>query len=92
MKKMKANINSWLDTLDTRWRELPLEKQYRYTWVFFLSYLILTLAVVLKVWYDTGKSNHNIAIKHIENSVLKKNESAKSLLDSLSMILKKQDK
>lgn len=88
MKKLRANMDTWFDTLDTRWRELPLKQQYRYLICCFLCYLILTIAVILKVWYDTGKSNHRLAIEHIENPVVKKKESAISIQDSLLKIIK----
>jgi hypothetical protein len=88
MKKLRASIDGWFNKLDGRWRELPLKKQHRYILYFFLCYLILTIGVILKVWLDTGKPNHGLVIEHIENPVIKKNESTKSLQDSLSIILK----
>lgn len=81
-------MDTWFDTLDKRWRELPLQQQYRYLMCCFLCYLILTLAVILKVWYDFEKSKHSLAIEHIENPVVKKKESAISLQDSLLKIIK----
>lgn len=81
-------MNAWFDTLDTRWRALPVQQQYNYLLYSFLVYLFLTIAVILKVWYDTGKSNHSLVIEHIENPVVKKKESAMSLQDSLLKIIK----
>lgn len=89
MKKLRANINTWFDKLDMQWRELPVQQQYNCLLYCFLGYLILTIAVILKVWYDTGKSNHSLFIEHIENPVVKKRESAISLQDSLLKIIKK---
>lgn len=83
MKKLRANINTWFEKLDKQWRELPVQQQYNYLLYCFLGYLILTIAVILKVWYDTGKSNHRLAIEHIENPVVKKKESAVLWQDSL---------
>ncbi len=76
-------MDSYFDKVDDRWRALPLRKQYKYLLYCFLVYLILTIAVILKVWYDTGKSNHRVVIEHIENPVVKKKESAVLSQDSL---------
>ncbi|WP_430611646.1 nitrogen regulatory IIA protein [Flavobacterium sp. JP2137] len=72
MKKLRANIDSYFDKLDNRFRALPLRKQHQYTLYFFVGYLLLTAAVIFKVWYDTAKSDNDMVIEHIENPVLKK--------------------
>ena len=72
MKKLRANIDSYFDKLDERWRTFPLRKQHQYTLYFFVGYLLLTAAVIFKVWYDTAKSGNDMVIEHIENPVLKK--------------------
>lgn len=88
MKKFRKNMDRYFDKLDERWRSLPLRKQYQYTLYFFVGYLLLTTGVIFKVWYDTAKSGNNMVIEHIENPVLKKNESPTRLQDTLSKILK----
>lgn len=65
-------MDRYFDKLDERWRELPLRKQHQYTLYFFVGYLLLTMAVIGKVMYDTSKSGNDIIIEHIENPVLKK--------------------
>ncbi|GAA0886487.1 hypothetical protein GCM10009120_50860 [Sphingobacterium siyangense subsp. cladoniae] len=90
MKKLRANMDRYFDKLDHRWRELPLRKQHKYTLYFFVGYLLLTVAVIGKVMYDTSKSGNDMVIEHIENPVLKKNESPARLQDTLSTILKNQ--
>lgn len=81
-------MDRYFDQLDNRWRALPMRKQHKYTLYFFLGYLMLTAGVIAKVWYDTGKSENDMHIEHIENPVLKKKESPASLQDSISIILK----
>lgn len=81
-------MDRYFDQLDGRWRALPVRKQHKYTLYFFLGYLMLTAGVIAKVWYDTGKSENDMHIEHIENPVLKKKESPASLQDSISIILK----
>ncbi|NBL65627.1 nitrogen regulatory IIA protein [Flavobacterium sp. NST-5] len=89
MKKLRANMDRYFDRLDERWRALPLRKQHRYTLYFFTAYLLLTVGVIFKVWYDTAKSDNSMAIEHIENPVLQKKESPAPLQDTLQ-ILKNQ--
>ncbi len=81
-------MDTWFNKLDMQWRALPVQQQYKYLLYCFLGYLILTIAVILKVWYDTGETNHSLAIEHIENPVIKKKESAISMQDSLLKIIK----
>ena len=88
MKKLQAKIDSWLDKFDRYWRTLPLKVQYKYILYFFLGYVILTIGVILKVVQDARQANQGIVLKHIENPVIKKNESVISMRDSLLMILK----
>ncbi|HUI33180.1 MAG TPA: hypothetical protein VLY84_06160 [Dysgonamonadaceae bacterium] len=87
MKKLRANLDRYFDQLDDRWRELPIGKQHKYTLYFFFGYLLLTAGVIVKIWYDTGKSENDIKIEHIENPVLKNGNPA-ILQDSVSAILK----
>ncbi|WP_115170690.1 nitrogen regulatory IIA protein [Sphingobacterium spiritivorum] len=91
MKKLRTTMDSFFDRMDQRWRALPTGKQHRYTLYFFVGYLLLTAGVVAKVWYDTGKSKNDMHIEHIENPVLKKNESPTRLQDTLTTIFKKSD-
>ena len=88
MKKLEIVKDDWFNKLDGRWQKLPLKKQHSYTLLFFLAYLLLTIGVILKVWYDTGKRYSGVAIEHIENPVIKKNGSGIISQDSLSNILK----
>jgi hypothetical protein len=83
MKTIRINIDKWFDKQDKNWRALPLKRQRRYTLYFFAGYLLLTVVVIFKVWYDTGKPNSSMAIEHIENPVLKK-EKAAALQDNIN--------
>ncbi|WP_156308896.1 nitrogen regulatory IIA protein [Sphingobacterium endophyticum] len=88
MKNLRADMDRYFEKFDERWQALPLRKQHQYTLYFFVGYLLLTAGVICKVWYDTSKSENDMVIKHIENPVLKKNESPARLQDTLSTILK----
>ncbi|WP_339679877.1 nitrogen regulatory IIA protein [Cyclobacterium marinum] len=89
MKKLKANMDRYIDRLDERWQALPVRKQHQYTLYFFAGYLLLTVAVIGKVMYDTSKSGNDMVIEHIENPVPKSKNPAR-LQDSVSTILKNQ--
>ena len=88
MKKIRKNIDKYFDKLDKLWRALSLRKQHQYTFYFFVGYLLLTVGVIFKVWYDTSKTSNDMVIKHIENPVLKQNESPARLQDTVLTILK----
>ncbi len=88
MKNLRKNIEKWFDSLDERWEALPIKKQHKYTLYFFTGYLLLTTAVIFKVWLDTVRSDNNMVIEHIENPVIEKKESPAVLHDTLKTILK----
>jgi len=90
MKKLRENIDRFFDRLDENWRAMPVRKQHQYTLYLFVGYLLLTVGVVAKVWYDTSQSKNDMHIDHIENPVLKQNESPARLQDTLKTILKNQ--
>ena len=72
MKKLKTMVDRYVGKLNNDWKSLPMKKQKKYTIYFFVLYLLLTLAVILKVWLDTKRSGNNMVIDHIENPVQKK--------------------
>ena len=90
MKKIRADMDSYFDKLDKRWKELPVESQHKYTLYLFAGYLLLTAGVIGKVWYDVSQSHNDMIIEHIENPVLKKSEIPARLQDSTTTILKNQ--
>ena len=90
MKKLRERLDNWFNKLDERWRSLPVKRQRKYTLLFFMGYLLLTVIVIAKVWFDTSKPNPTIEIRHIENPVIQKKKSETGGLDSLSNILKEK--
>jgi hypothetical protein len=82
-------MDRYFDKLDDRWRALPLRKQHQYTLYFFVGYLLLTVAVIGKVMYDTSKSGNGMVIEHIENPVLK-SKTLQGCRIHVSTILKNQ--
>lgn len=88
MKKLRTDMDKWFEKLDECWRTLSLRKQHKYTQYFFLGYLLLTTGGIFKLWYDVSKSNNDMTIEHIENTVIKKKGSPALLQDTLSTILR----
>ena len=88
MENLRTNIDLWLIQFDERWRALSLKKQYKYILYCFISYMILTIVVTLRVWFETRKDSSKLDVERIENALLKKNESTASLRDSLLLIIK----
>lgn len=71
MKKLKESIHQYFEQIDNRWKRLSLRKQHQYMVVLFIGYLLLTITVILKIWYDTGSNKDKMQINHIENPVMK---------------------
>lgn len=87
MKKIRANMDRYFDQMEKRWQALSVRKQHQYILYFFVGYLLLTIAVIGKVIYDTSKSDNGMVIEHIENPVLTSKNPAR-LQDSVSKVLK----
>lgn len=88
MKNIRSNIDKWLESLDKRWDELPIQKQQQYALYFFTAYVLLTVIVIYNVWQDTAKSTNHMIIEHIDNHVIKKKESPAISKDTVQLILK----
>lgn len=72
MKELRANIGKYFDKLEERWRGLSVRKQHQYILCFFVGYLLLTVGLIGKIWYDTSKLRNDLVIEHIENPVTKR--------------------
>lgn len=82
--KIRKNIDRYFDKLDEKWRAMPVNRQRRYTLYLFLGYLILTVGIIVKIWYDTRQSKNDMHIDHIEKPALRNNEKPASWQDTLS--------
>ncbi len=68
-------MKAWSEKLDGHWRAVPLRNQHRYTLLFFLGYLLLTIGVLLKVGFDTAAPSKEMPIQHIVNPVIQNKQS-----------------
>lgn len=75
MKNFRKTINHSFDRLDNKWRRLPVHKQQRYMLLLFVVYLLLTITVIISIWYEMGTPKKGRSIEHIENPIIKKSTS-----------------
>lgn len=87
MKNIRTTIDKWVNSLDKRWDELPIQKQRHYAMYFFSAYLLLTIVMISKVCYDTINTDSTIIIEHILNPVPEKKKSPTHLQDTEQLIL-----
>lgn len=89
MKKLRANIDQWLERLDKQWDEMPIRRQHRIILYFFAAYALLTAVVIFNVCRDTATARNSLNVEHIENPAPQGKESPAQMQDSLKPILKK---
>lgn len=89
MKKLKETIHRYFAKIDNRWKRLSLKKQHRYVVVLFIGYLLVTITVIFKIWYDTG--SNEMQINHIENPVMKNSSYKDSLQHNIKNLLINND-
>lgn len=86
MKNLRITVQQWCARLGERWRELTVKQQRRYVLYCFACYLLLTIVVLVKVFFDTGTSKQGLVIDHIDNPILKLKPSSE---DSITITEKK---
>jgi hypothetical protein len=89
MKKLRADIDQWLDQLDKHWDAMPVKGQHKVILYFFTAYVVLTAVVIFNVCRDTAHAQNSLAVEHIENQNPIGKESSVELHDSLKPIVKK---
>lgn len=75
-------IKNRCDNLNSDWQKLSPGKQRKWIICFFAGYLLLTLIVVLNVWYGAEKDTmkNNVATDHIRNPITERKEQLKDSL------------
>lgn len=93
MKKLRIFLHSCETRLEKRWQELSARKQKKLVILFFAGYLLLTVGVVLKVWYDakTDAVKPSPITQQIRNPVLDQKNLELQLKDSSSTRSKNRD-
>jgi len=89
MKKLRANIDQWLDRLDKNWEAMPIKRQHQVILYFFTAYVLLTAVVIFNVCRDTVEAKNSLAVEHIDNTAQAGKESAAQQQDFQKPIIKK---
>lgn len=91
MKKLKESTQMYFDKIDNRWKRLLIKKQHQYLITLFIGYLLLTISVIFKIWYDTESNETEMQINHIENPVMKNSPYKDSLNHKIKNLLINND-
>ena len=89
MKKLRADIDNWLEGLDKNWEAMPIRRQHQVVLYFFAAYVLLTAVIIFNVCRDTAYAKNTLDVEHIQNPAQPEQESRASVKDSLKPILKK---
>lgn len=89
MKKLRADIDQWLEGLDKHWEAMPIKRQHQVVVYFFAAYVLLTAVVLFNVCRDTAEARNSLAVEHIQNPAPSAKDRPSFLLDSVNPILKK---
>ena len=71
MKELTTSLNSLINGMDRRWKQLPARDSRRIVLYSFTGYIIITLAVLAQVVYQVNTSKGAMEIEHISNTVAK---------------------
>lgn len=66
MKKLRDTIENYVGKIESHWKVLPVERQRFLTKVFFGSYVVLTMIVIINVFISTRQRSNTISIDHID--------------------------
>ncbi len=89
MKKLRDKIEHCVLTTEDRWKTLSVEKQRLLTKIFFGSYFLLTVIVIIHVIISTGQRSNSISIDHIDGISTKAIEKASDQNDLVESPIKK---
>lgn len=82
------SVRDRIKVLEHWWNSLPLKKQQQYTRILFISYALLTVIILLNVFFEIAQPENNIKIEHIKPPELQGGKSPASMQDTVSIIIK----
>jgi hypothetical protein len=83
MEKIRTMIRNRCENFNSDWQKLTPRKQRKWIICFFAGYLLLTVIVVLNVWYGETVKN-NVVADHIRNPITEREEQLKDSLTKKS--------
>ncbi|WP_291935143.1 hypothetical protein [Chryseobacterium sp.] len=89
MKKLRDTIENYVVKVESRWKVLSVERQKFLTKVFFGSYVLLTIIVIISVFISTSQRNNIMSINHIDGICKKSIEKDSGQTDAVEPLIKK---
>lgn len=89
MKKLRDKVEHHVLMLEGRWNTLSAGKQRFMTKVFFGSYVLLTVVVLIQIMVSTDQRSNTMSINHIDGIAKKATEKASVLNDTVASSIKK---
>ncbi|WP_228412813.1 hypothetical protein [Chryseobacterium sp. G0162] len=89
MKKLRDTIENYVVKVENHWKVLPVERQKFLTKVFFGSYVLLTIIVIISVFISTSKRSNEMSINHIDGISKKSIEKDSEQNDTVQSLIKK---
>lgn len=89
MKKVRDTIEHYVLEVENHWKVLPVAKQRLLTKVFFGSYVLLTIIVIISVFISTNQRSNTMSINHIDGISKKFIEKDSGQNDAVEPLIKK---
>ncbi|MGU3374735.1 hypothetical protein [Chryseobacterium sp. M5A1_1a] len=89
MKKLRHTIENYVVKVENHWKVLPAERQKFLTKVFFGSYVLLTIIIIISVFLSTNQRSNIMSINHIEGVSKKSIEKDSGQNDTVQSLIKK---
>lgn len=89
MKKLRDKIENYVAKVESHWKVLPVERQKFLTKVFFGSYVLLTIIVIISVFVSTSQRSNTMSINHIDGVSKKSIEKDSGQNDAVEPFIKK---
>lgn len=89
MKKLRDTIENYVVKVENHWNVLPVERQKFLTKVFFGSYVLLTIIVIINVFISTSQRSNTMSINHINGISKKSTEKDSGQNDTVESLIKK---
>jgi len=89
MKKLRDTIENYVVKVENHWKVLPVERQKFLIKVFFGSYVLLTIIVIISVFISTSQRSNTMSINHIDGISKKSIEKDSGQNDAVESLIKK---
>ncbi|MFN1217686.1 hypothetical protein ACKW6Q_12025 [Chryseobacterium kwangjuense] len=89
MKKLRDKIENYVAKVESRWKVLSVERQKFLTKVFFGSYVLLTIIVIISVFISTSQRSNTMSINHIDGVSKKSIKKDSGQNDAVEPFIKK---